>query len=98
MQKYENYQRKNFYFDIFKEIIIKNDINILNKYNILINKDFLQNILNYNIWYSNRQIKYINNTINLIQTINKDNNYDLKPLYNDNKTHCINWCKNYDIL
>ena len=89
---------KNFYFDIFKEIIIKNDINILNKYNILINKDFLQNILNYNIWYSNRQIKYINNTINLIQTINKDNNYDLKPLYNDNKTHCINWCKNYDIL
>ena len=90
------------YMNILKDIIINKDIKLLNNNNIIIPYNFLDIIYKYNVWYTDRQIKYINKTIDLIE-INIENNNEinnnayLSKLYNSNKIKCIEWCKYYNI-
>ena len=81
-----------------KKIIIEKKLELLENDNISIPYNFLKEIYNYNKWYTNRQIKYINKTIDLIETTTNENKNDLlADIYNSNKKKCIEWCKNYNI-
>ena len=81
-----------------KNIIIEKNLELLENDNISVPYTFLKEIYNYNKWYTNRQINYINKTIDLIETTTNENKNDLlTELYNSNKKKCIEWCKNYNI-
>jgi 23S rRNA U2552 (ribose-2'-O)-methylase RlmE/FtsJ len=90
------------YIEMFKKIIINKDLNILHDNNIVPPYDLVEDILNYNKWYTERQINYINKTIDLIEYFNNNPNENekdyLKKLYNHNKKYCLNWCLNYNIF
>jgi hypothetical protein len=90
------------YIDTFKNIIIHRDLTILhNNNNLVLPYTFIKNILDYNKWYTKRQINYIKKTIELIEYFNNDSEETekdyLKILYNKNKIDCVNWCLNYKI-
>lgn len=88
---------------LFKEIILSKDLRLLEKEYAPYR--FLKHITNYNKFYANRQIKYINCTIDLINKINNINSHNeiinerlfLKKIYNSNKKYAIEWCNNYNI-
>ena len=86
------------YKEIFKNIIITKNLNLLNDN---IPYKFIKFITEYNKFYTNRQILYIQNTLNLIKKIDTnqilDKNIFLKGLYNSNKKYAVNWCNNYNI-
>ena len=58
-------------------------------------------ITEYNKFYTNRQILYIQNTLDLILKINNNTIFNeklfLKEIYNNNKKYVIKWCENYNI-
>ena len=96
----EDYNKFN---ELFKEIILSKDLRLLENENAPYR--FLKHITNYNKYYTDRQIRYINKTIELINKINKINSNNeiinerlfLKNIYNSNKKYAIEWCKNYNI-
>ncbi len=96
----EDYNKFN---ELFKEIILSKDLRLLENENAPYR--FLKHITNYNKYYTDRQIRYINKTIELISKINKINSNNeiinerlfLKNIYNSNKKYAIEWCKNYNI-
>ena len=66
--------------------------------------DELRNIefvTNYNKFYTERQIKYIDKTIELINEMDSSKVINeklfLKNIYNSNKKYAIEWCNNYNI-
>jgi len=83
----------------FKSIIITKNLNLLND---SIPYNFYKVITEYNKFYTERQILYIQNTVNLIEKINNNEIFNsklfLKELYNFNKEYAVNWCKNYSIV
>ena len=86
--------------ELFKNIILSKDLKLLKNENPPYK--FLKHITNYNKYYTERQIKYINKTIELINKINSNNEIInerlfLKNIYNLNKKYAIEWCKNYNI-
>ncbi len=93
----------NKYNQLFKEIILSKNLKLLENENAPYK--FLKHITNYNKSYTDRQVKYINKTIELIDKINKINFNNeiinerlfLKKIYNSNKKYAIEWCKNYNI-
>lgn len=94
---YENNLIKK-YNDLFKNIILTQNLDLLNNENA--SYKFIKLILNYNKFYTDRQIKYINKTISLIEDSIKDNfdeKSNLKKIYNENTKHAIEWCKYYNI-
>jgi hypothetical protein len=76
------------YMNILKDIIINKDIKLLNNNNIIIPYNFLDIIYKYNVWYTDRQIKYINKTIDLIE-INIENNNEIN-IENNNEINIEN--------
>ena len=93
----EDYNKFN---ELFKNIILSKDLKLLKNENPPYK--FLKHITNYNKYYTERQIKYINKTIELINRINSNNEIInerlfLKNIYNFNKKYAIEWCKNYNI-
>lgn len=93
----EDYNKFN---ELFKNIILSKDLKLLKNENPPYK--FLKHITNYNKYYTERQIKYINKTIELINKINSNNEIInerlfLKNIYNLNKKYAIEWCKNYNI-
>jgi len=93
----EDYNKFN---ELFKNIILSKDLKLLKNENPPYK--FLKHITNYNKYYTERQIKYINKTIELINKINSNNEIIserlfLKNIYNFNKKYAIEWCKNYNI-
>tara|TARA_R110001592_G_scaffold164942_1_gene399082 strand:- start:71 stop:1306 length:1236 start_codon:yes stop_codon:yes gene_type:complete len=96
----------NFYLRAFKEIIQKNDISLIEDYNIMVDYDFIKSLIDYNNFYVDRQIYYIEKTLSIIEHIKNTNNINnreevlnnyLRNLYNLNKNKCITWCKTYSI-
>lgn len=93
------------YEELFKKIIINKDLKILDNENAPYK--FLKHITNYNKFYTERQIKYINKTIELINKLKIHNNKNnkeiindkmfLKNIYNINKKYAVEWCNNYNI-
>jgi len=90
----------------FKEIIQKNDINLIENYNISVDYNFIKSLIDYNSFYVDRQIYYIEKTLSIIEHIKNTNNINnreevlnnyLRNLYNLNKNKCITWCKTYSI-
>ena len=73
--KYSVLEREDFtkYEELFKKIIINKDLKILDNENAPYK--FLKHITNYNKFYTERQIKYINKTIELINKLKIHNNY-----------------------
>lgn len=66
--------------------------------NILIPTDIKWSIIKYNIYYTNRQIYHIYNTIDLIEKCKKKNNEEiLENIYNINIEKCREWCDKYNI-
>jgi len=96
----EDYNKFN---ELFKKIILSKDLRLLENENAPYR--FLKHITNYNKYYTDRQIRYINKTIELINKINKINSSNeiinerlfLKNIYNSNKKYAIEWCRNYNI-
>jgi 23S rRNA U2552 (ribose-2'-O)-methylase RlmE/FtsJ len=77
---------------------LKNHLYFKKHFNIKIPSYFKLLITEYNIFYTNRQIFYISNTIKLIEDIleNKtDEDIKLKQLYDLNKPICEKWCDKY---
>ena len=92
----ENYFQK--YTEVFKNIITTKNLFLLDD---SIPYKFIKHITDYNKFYTDRQILYIQNTLTLIKKI-KDNevfdkNLYLKELYNNNKKYAVNWCNYYNI-
>lgn len=87
------------YKERFKNIIVTKNLNLLDD---SIPYKFIKLISEYNKFYTERQILYIQNTLSLIEKINNNEIFDtklyLKELYNTNKKYAINWCKNYNIV
>ena len=89
---------KNIRVNIFETIIQDKDLNHLNNDKVAVEYNFIEKILQYNRWYTERQISYINKTIKYIDEYNNntDKNYLIK-LYNYNKKKCVNWFRKYNI-
>ncbi len=70
------------------------------EFNIVIPTYLKLLITEYNLYYTNRQIYYISNTINLIENIKKYNNEEniLDNIYKTNIILCQNWCKKYNFI
>ena len=97
--KFKKNQEYDFYLNILKNIIITNNLELLNNNNIIVQFQFIEKILNYNKWYTKRQISYIDKTINYINEYKNKNNIDfLKKIYYSNKSYCIEWCKIYNLI
>jgi 23S rRNA U2552 (ribose-2'-O)-methylase RlmE/FtsJ len=97
--KFKKNKEFEFYLNILRNIIITKNLDILNNNNIIVKLDFIDKILNYNKWYTKRQISYINKTIEYINEYKKYNNRDyLNNIYNLNKKCCIEWCKIYNLI
>ena len=65
---------------------------------IIIPTDIKWSIVQYNIYYTNRQMYYIHNTINLIEKYKKKDDDDLlENIYNINIKKCREWCTKYKI-
>mgnify|MGYP001193747343 FL=1 len=96
--RYKNFSESKIYFNIFETIIQDKDLNHLNNDKVAVEYNFIEKILEYNRWYTERQISYINKTIKYIDEYNNntDKNYLIK-LYNYNKKKCVNWCRKYNI-
>ena len=96
--RYKNFSESKIYFNIFETIIQDKDLNHLNNDKVAVEYNFIEKILEYNRWYTERQISYINKTIKYIDDYNNntDKNYLIK-LYNYNKKKCVNWCRKYNI-
>ena len=86
------------YKNILKNIIITKNLNLLDD---SLPYKFIKQITEYNKFYTERQIKYINKTIELIEKIKNNEVFDdklyLKNIYNENKRYSIEWCKHYNI-
>ena len=86
------------YKNILKNIIITKNLNLLDD---SLPYKFIKQITEYNKFYTDRQIKYINKTIELIEKIKNNEVFDdklyLKNIYNENKRYSIEWCKHYNI-
>ena len=86
------------YNKILKNIILTKNLNLLDD---SLPYKFIKLITNYNQFYTDRQIKYIQKTLNLIKTIEnkKDLNdkFFLQDIYTKNKKHAIEWCQYYNI-
>jgi 23S rRNA U2552 (ribose-2'-O)-methylase RlmE/FtsJ len=103
----KNYIKTKTYFmkynELFKNIIKTKDLKLLEFENAPYK--FLKHITNYNKLYTNRQIKYIKKTIELINKINNikihndiiNERFFLKNIYNINKKYAVEWCNNYNI-
>ena len=89
--RYKNFSESKIYFNIFETIIQDKDLNHLNNDKVAVEYNFIEKILEYNRWYTERQISYINKTIKYIDDYNNntDKNYLIK-LYNYNKKKCVN--------
>tara|TARA_Y100001970_G_scaffold292480_1_gene433932 strand:+ start:2059 stop:3234 length:1176 start_codon:yes stop_codon:yes gene_type:complete len=97
--KFNQNNEYDFYLNILKNIIINKNLEFLNNNNIIVQFQFIEKILNYNKWYTNRQISYIDKTITYINEYKVKNNIDyLNNLYQLNKDYCIDWCKTYNLL
>jgi 23S rRNA U2552 (ribose-2'-O)-methylase RlmE/FtsJ len=87
------------YKERFKNIIVTKNLNLLD---VSIPYKFIKLISEYNKFYTERQILYIQNTLSLIEKINNNEIFDaklfLKELYNTNKKYAVNWCMNYSIV
>lgn len=87
------------YKERFKNIIVTQNLNLLDD---SIPYKFIKLISEYNKFYTERQILYIQNTLSLIEKINNNEIFDaklfLKELYNTNKKYAVNWCMNYSIV
>lgn len=96
--RYKDFNESKIYFNIFETIIQDKDLNHLNNDKVAVEYNFIEKILEYNRWYTERQISYINKTIKYIDEYNNntDKNYLIK-LYNYNKKKCVNWCRKYNI-
>ena len=96
--RYKDFNESKIYFNIFETIIQDKDLNHLNNDKVAVEYNFIEKILEYNRWYTERQISYINKTIKYIDEYNNntDKNYLIK-LYNHNKKKCVNWCRKYNI-
>ena len=96
--RYKDFSESKIYFNIFETIIQDKDLNHLNNDKVAVEYNFIEKILEYNRWYTERQISYINKTIKYIDDYNNniDKNYLIK-LYNYNKKKCVNWCRKYNI-
>ena len=96
--RYKDFNESKIYFNIFETIIQDKDLNHLNNDKVAVEYNFIEKILQYNRWYTERQISYINKTIKYIDEYNNntDKNYLIK-LYNYNKKKCVNWCRKYNI-
>tara|TARA_B110000211_G_scaffold148620_2_gene169266 strand:- start:2137 stop:3309 length:1173 start_codon:yes stop_codon:yes gene_type:complete len=96
--KFNKNSKYDFFLNILKEIIITKKLHYLNNDDIIVQYKFIEKILNYNKWYTKRQISYINKTIYYINKYknNNDINY-LNNLYKNNKKNCIEWCKTYNL-
>lgn len=96
--RYKDFNESKIYFNIFETIIQDKDLNHLNNDKVAVEYNFIEKILEYNRWYTERQISYINKTIKYIDDYNNntDKNYLIK-LYNYNKKKCVNWCRKYNI-
>lgn len=97
--RYKNFSESKIYFNIFETIIQDKDLNHLNNDKVAVEYNFIEKILEYNRWYTERQISYINKTIKYIDEYNNntDNKNYLIKLYNYNKKKCVNWCRKYNI-
>lgn len=97
--KFKKNKKYKFYLNILKKIIITKNLDNLKNNNIIVQSEFIEKILNYNIWYTNRQISYINKTINYISEYEDKNDIDfLRNIYYFNRTYCIEWCKIYNVI
>ena len=87
------------YNDLFKNIILNKDLKLLENENAPYK--FLKHVTNYNKFYTERQIKYIDKTIELINEMDSSKVINeklfLKNIYNSNKKYAIEWCNNYNI-
>lgn len=97
--KFKKNSEYDFYIDILKKIIITKNLDYLNNNNIIVQFEFIDKILNYNKWYTERQISYIDKTIEYINQYKVKKNKDyLSNIYNTNKELCISWCKTYNLI
>ena len=97
--KFNKNKEYDFYLNILKNIIITKNLEFLNNNNIIVQFKFIEKILNYNRWYTKRQISYIDKTINYINEYKTTNNIDyLNNIYYLNRYYCIEWCKKYNLL
>ena len=97
--KFKKNSEYDFYIDILKKIIITKNLDYLNNNNIIVQFEFIDKILNYNKWYTERQISYIDKTIEYINQYKVKKNKDyLSNIYNINKELCISWCKTYNLI
>jgi 23S rRNA U2552 (ribose-2'-O)-methylase RlmE/FtsJ len=97
--KFKKNEYYDFYINIFKNIIITKNLDFLNNNSIIVQYDFIHKILDYNNWYTERQISYIDKTIEYINKYkdNKTKNH-LNKIYIINKELCIDWCKTYNLI
>ena len=90
-----NFQK---YKEVFKNIITTKNLSLLDD---SIPYKFIKHITEYNKFYTDRQILYIQSTLTLIKKIKEnkvfDKNLYLKELYNNNKKYALNWCNYYSI-
>ena len=96
--KNDNYY---FYLNILKNIIITKNLELLNNNNIVIPYQFLYKIFIYNKWYTERQINYINKTIDYIDQFKnlnqEENNSSIINNKNNNKNDIEFFNDMYDI-
>jgi len=76
------------------EMTKEKDLYISLKINRMIPKEFIHSINQFNELYMNRQLKYLEKTLNIGNGIDKDEYFKLK---NEQINIAKNWCKKHDI-
>ena len=93
-KKFNINEKNSFYLEILKNIIITKNLELLDNKNINTSFNFIHKIYNYNKWYTQRQISYINKTINYINIFIDDENSKKKSIVNNEKNNIVNDEKN----
>ena len=73
---------------------VNKDDTIIDFNNIKLPNEFIRIMSDYNNDFIKNQMKYINNTLELSKTFNKNL---MNSLINDQITKAVNWCNHYDI-
>tara|TARA_B100000780_G_scaffold131386_2_gene92117 strand:+ start:1111 stop:2379 length:1269 start_codon:yes stop_codon:yes gene_type:complete len=89
-KKFNINEKNSFYLEILKNIIITKNLELLNNKNINTPYNFIHKIYNYNKWYTQRQISYINKTINYINIFIDDENNKKNNIVNGEKNKIVN--------
>ena len=76
------------------ELVTNEEETIVDFINLNLPNEFVRLMSDYNKIYIENQMKYINNTLELTKTFNKNL---INSLVNDQITRAINWCNYYDI-